>query len=91
MPASHDRIGLPRVFDVNVVCPAGRPIAESAKGSGVFCRLTRSAILSQEDSESLGFCCSEAYRRCPVWQAEKERIEEGRRVEIVDDNARAMV
>lgn len=74
----RQEMGLPRVFDVDVVCPAGRPIMESPKGSGVLCRLTDSPIVVQDDPHSLAFCCTQSYQQCPVWRAEKENIERQR-------------
>lgn len=85
MPDSvRQRTGLPRIFTPVVECPAGEPIAETPKGSGVRCRLTHSNVLSMDDPTSLrNFCCSAGYRGCPVWLAEKARIAEGRREALV--------
>lgn len=77
--------GLPLVFDAKVECPAGEPIGETPRGSGVACRLTHTAITSQENPRALlAFCCSSKYRRCPVWEAECERIAAARREALVE-------
>lgn len=81
---ARQETGLPRVFKAVVECPAGVPIGETPKGSGVECRLTDSAVLSQEDPRTLlAYCCSSGYRRCVVWLAEKERVEAGRRESLI--------
>lgn len=81
---ARQETGLPRVFKPVVACPAGEPIGETPRGSGVRCRLTHSNVLAQDDPRSiLAFCCSSGYRRCPVWLAEKERIAAQRREALV--------
>lgn len=71
------------MFTPVVRCPAGGPIAETPRGSGVRCTLTRSSVLAQDDPRALiAFCCSAVgYRACPVWQAEKDRIAAARTAE----------
>lgn len=77
--------GLPRVFKPVVECPAGVPIAETARGSGVECRLTDSPVLAQDEPRTLlAYCCSSGYRGCVVWLAEKERVEARRRESLLE-------
>lgn len=57
---------------------------ETVEGSGVHCNLTESDITAVADpSTILHFCCSTAYKDCPVWRAEKERIWAGQRESLI--------
>lgn len=82
--AARQRTGLPLVFTPVVACPAGEPIMETIQGSGVHCAITDSEVTSVGDPGSIiNFCCSSHYKRCPVWQAEKERIWAGQRESLI--------
>lgn len=81
---ARTKVGLPHVFDPAVECPGGEPIAETVNGSGVRCRVEHSSILSDQDPKSLILWCCSEYRTCPTWQAEKDRIAEGRRAALVE-------
>lgn len=81
------RTGLPLVFDAPVQCPAGRKIGLGRGGSsGCYCAIEHSQILAAENPSSLLAYClpTVGHLSCPTWQAEKERIAEGRRTELVD-------
>lgn len=86
--ASRVRTGLPLVFDFPVECPAGTNIGMGKGGSsGCWCAIERSEILAAENPSSLiSYCLSaQGHRRCPTWQAEKERIAERRRKPLADE------
>lgn len=81
------RSGLPLVFDFPVECPAGVAIGLGKGGSsGCHCRVEDSDILAAENPSSLmAYCLSaQGHKRCPTWQAEKERIAAGRRTQLID-------
>lgn len=81
------RTGLPLVFDFPVRCPAGTKIGMGPGGSsGCHCRIEDSDILAARDPGTLTFYClpETGHQRCPTWQAEKERIAEGRRSALTD-------
>jgi hypothetical protein len=67
-------VGLPRVFDAQVTCPAGAPIGEALRGSGCACRVVQEPVLSSTDPSSLVQFCLADYCLCPTWRAEKEAI-----------------
>lgn len=79
------RTGLPLVFNDPVRCPAGSKIGAGPDGSsGCHCSIEDSVILAGRDPGTLTFYClpETGHQRCPTWQAEKERIAEGRRAPL---------
>lgn len=81
-----ESVGNRVVADLEVACPAGDPIGEVLGGSGVYCRIERSLVISSQQPKSLGrFCCSvDGHRRCPTLRRETHRREAGEIVDIVD-------
>lgn len=67
------------VADLPIPCPAGELLAETLRGSGVYCRIDHAAITSSADPRSLGNLCTNArgYQTCPSWQREHERARTG--------------
>lgn len=60
------------VADLPVVCPAGAPVGETLRGSGVRCRIEHSSLLTVGHTRSLrAFCCGD-YQACPTWRAHRE-------------------
>lgn len=64
-------------FDPPVVCPAGTPIYETARGSGCRCAIEQNTLTAKDDPQSLVSFCFSAYVFCATWREEKLRIEEG--------------
>jgi hypothetical protein len=64
-------------FDPPVVCPAGTPVYETARGSGCRCAIEQNTLTAHDDPSSLLNFCFGAYIFCPTWREEKLRIEEG--------------
>lgn len=62
-----------------VECWAGEPVALSRDGSpGCYCNVTLSMVSERADPGSLAKFCMGEFRVCPVWHAEKQRLEERR-------------
>jgi len=80
----RQRVGLDRVFDPHVTCPAGEPIGEALAGSGCRCRIERNSLLSATDPTSLVRWCLGDYDTCPTWQADKEHEWARRRGAVAD-------
>lgn len=66
------RAGSLRVFNPQVVCPAGVPIFETLKGSGCRCRIESSDVLAAVDPSSLNRFCLSDYESCPSWRQERD-------------------
>jgi hypothetical protein len=69
---ARTRLQMKRVFDVRPVCPAAYPIAETAHGSGVRCRIEQSTLTADTDPASMAFGCLGPYTRCPSWRAMRD-------------------
>lgn len=79
----RERVQLPLLINVDVTCPAGLAVGVTPSGSGCRCKIAHETITTGLNPRSLVAFCLADYKRCPTWQAEKDRIAEGRSAPLV--------
>lgn len=62
------------MIDLDVVCPAGEPVAETSEGAACRCRIEHNTLTIRRDPTSLVSFCLGRYDTCSTWREDKHRI-----------------
>ena len=60
------------MFDAEIACPAGDPVAEAMGGTACRCRIVHETVDAKSNPSSLANYCMSAYTECPIWRDMRE-------------------